>query len=86
MNIASADSSTEHGIAWRLLFRSIPAMHNVLGNFDDVKEVWIVWLGRGLGCPGLYIQKVGGEEFVLHFTEEGISVLRYVLDCILWHV
>jgi hypothetical protein len=86
MNITSADSSTDHGIAWRLLFRSIPAMHTVLGNFDDVKEVWIVWLGRGLGCPGLYIQKVGGEEFVLHFTEGGISVLRYVLDCILWHV
>jgi hypothetical protein len=86
VNITSADSLTDHGIAWRLLFRSIPAMHIVLGNFDDVKEVWIVWLGRGLGCPGLYTQKVGGEEFVLHFTEGGISVLRYVLDCILWHV
>ena len=61
-------------------------MRILIGNFDEVQEVWIVWLGCGLDCPGLYVQKVGGEAFVLHFTEGGISVLRYVLDCILWHV
>ena len=85
MNITSPDSATDHGISWKVLFESVPAVHALVRDVTEVEAVWIVWLGCGFDCPALYVKIPWYDEFVLCFTEGDVKI-RYLVDCILLHV
>ena len=86
VNITSPEASTKYGIWWRVLFRGVAALRSMVADLTELDwEVLIVWLGCGHNRPALYVNARPYDEFVLLFTERGVR-MRFLVDCIFWHL